>query len=233
VVMGTSYSPKIVTDDLVLCFDAANTRSYPRTGTTWTDISAGFSDSLVSRSTADNGTLTNGPTFDTTNKGSIVFDGTNDHVIISTAPTSLVTDSSPVTISVWAYPHIAGQGMIFGNGNSDRFYVETWGSGPSVFHWGFGGSNNSTTSQATFSINNWYNYVASYDGTNVRGYLNSILTDTTSLSNPSYGGSELKIGNWQNNLYFNGNISNVSVYNRALSEEEIKQNYKALRGRYL
>ncbi|MEK9696312.1 MAG: hypothetical protein VW270_11135, partial [Candidatus Poseidoniales archaeon] len=69
--MGIHYNPKIVTDDLVLCYDAANNRSYPKTGTTWTDL-AGSND----------GTLTNGPTFDTTNGGSIVFDGTNDRVAI-------------------------------------------------------------------------------------------------------------------------------------------------------
>ena len=170
--------------------------------------------------------MTNGPTFDSANRGSIVFDGSNDYVIIPTAPTSLVTNQGAATISVWVYPHVTGQRMIFGNGDTSRFYVETFGS---VFHWGFGGNNNSTTSQATFSINKWYNYVASYDGANVRGYLNSRLTDTTSVS-PSYGGSELKIGNWQNNLYFNGNISNVSVYNRALTGDEVRQNYEATVG---
>ena len=70
-VMGINYNPKIVTDGLVLCYDAANDRSYPNTGTTWTDLAG-----------SNNGTLTNGPTFDTTNGGSIVFDGTNDRISI-------------------------------------------------------------------------------------------------------------------------------------------------------
>ena len=68
--MGVAYNPNIVTDGLVLCLDAANKRSYPGTGTTWTDRSAN----------GNNGTLTNGPTFDSANGGSIVFDGTNDYV---------------------------------------------------------------------------------------------------------------------------------------------------------
>ena len=216
--MACNAGPDIIEDGLVLCLDAANINSYPKSGTTWSDLAG-----------ANDGTLTNGPTFDSANRGSIVFDGSNDYVIIPTAPTSLVTNQGAATISVWAYPHVTGQGMIFGNGNTSRFYVETFGS---VFHWGFGGNNNSTTSQATFSINNWYNYVASYDGANVRGYLNSRLTDTTSVSSPSYGGSELKIGNWQSNLYFNGNISNVSVYNRALSADEVRRNYEATVGRF-
>jgi len=216
--MSLSHSPLIVRDGLVLCLDAANPRSYPKSGTTWSDLAG-----------SNNGALTNGPTFDADDKGSIVFDGSNDYVIIPTAPTSLVTNQSAVTISVWVYPHATGQGIILGNGDGARFYVETFGS---VFHWGFGGSQNSESSQAAFSINNWYNYVASYDETNVRGYLNGSITDTTSLSNPNYGGSELKIGNWQNNLWFNGNISNVSIYNRALTAAEVLQNYNATRGRY-
>ena len=66
--MGLAHSPRIVTDGLVLCVDAASKRSYPGTGTTWTDLKGG-----------NNGTLTNGPTFSSANGGSVVFDGTNDY----------------------------------------------------------------------------------------------------------------------------------------------------------
>ena len=52
--MAFRYSPKIVTDGLVLSVDAANKKSYPGSGTTWYDLSGN----------AINGTLTNGPTFD-------------------------------------------------------------------------------------------------------------------------------------------------------------------------
>ena len=68
--MATDYNPSIVTDGLVLCLDAANTKSYPGSGTTWTDISGKGYD----------GTLTNGPTFSSDNLGCIVFDGSNDRV---------------------------------------------------------------------------------------------------------------------------------------------------------
>ena len=84
--MGVNYNPKIVTDGLVLCYDAANDRSYPNTGTTWTDL-AGSND----------GTLTNGPTFDTTNGGSIVFDGTNDRIAIPIASLPAPNNSANFT----------------------------------------------------------------------------------------------------------------------------------------
>jgi hypothetical protein len=77
--MAFNYSPKIVTDGLVLCLDAANNRSYPGSGTAWTDLSRG----------GNNGALTNGPTFNSANGGSIVFDGTNDYVEIPTRNTNL------------------------------------------------------------------------------------------------------------------------------------------------
>ena len=68
--MGLAHSPSIVTDGLVLCLDAANTKSYPGSGTTWTDISGKGYD----------GTLTNGPTFSSNYGGNIVLDGSNDFV---------------------------------------------------------------------------------------------------------------------------------------------------------
>ena len=68
--MSTRYNPSIVRDNIVQYLDAANTKSYPGSGTSWTDISG----------KSNNGTLTNGPTFDSGNKGSFGFDGSNDYV---------------------------------------------------------------------------------------------------------------------------------------------------------
>ena len=65
--MGLSHSPRIVTDGLVFCVDAGDKMSYPGAGTTWTDLSKN----------RNNGTLVNGPTFDSANGGSISLDGSN------------------------------------------------------------------------------------------------------------------------------------------------------------
>ena len=69
--MSTRYNPSIVRDNLTLYVDAANTKSYSGSGTTWTDISSKNHD----------GTLTNGPTFSSDNLGYLLFDGTNWQVI--------------------------------------------------------------------------------------------------------------------------------------------------------
>ena len=65
-----AYYGNIVKNGLILDMDAAKRDSYPGTGTAWNDIS-GFQ---------YNGTLTNGPTFNSSNGGSIVFDGVDDRV---------------------------------------------------------------------------------------------------------------------------------------------------------
>jgi hypothetical protein len=75
--MATNYSPKIVTDGLVLSLDAADKNSYIGSGTTWTDLSAN----------GHVGTLTNGPTFDSNNGGAIDFDGDNDYVTVPDSST--------------------------------------------------------------------------------------------------------------------------------------------------
>ena len=88
--MAFNYSPKISTDGLVLCLDAANTKSYSGSGTVWSDLSRG----------GNNGTLTNGPTFNSGNGGSIVFDGVNDYVDCGVSNISLPIN---ITLISWIY----------------------------------------------------------------------------------------------------------------------------------
>ena len=101
--MATQYANgKIVTDGLVLSLNAADRNSYPGSGTTWTDTSGN----------GNNGTLTNGPTFNSGNGGYIQFDGTNDRVDIADA-NSLDFGTGGFTILVWvggitSYPGSSG-----------------------------------------------------------------------------------------------------------------------------
>ena len=88
--MSTLQSGHIITDGLVIALDAANTKSYPGSGTTWSDLSGN----------SNNGTLTNGPTFNSRNGGSIVFDGVDDYVTLGT-PSILNGVQLPLTICGW------------------------------------------------------------------------------------------------------------------------------------
>ena len=101
--MGIGAGANAVEDGLVFCVDAANKRSYPGTGTTWTDLTG-----------ENNGTLTNGPTFSSDNRGSIEFDGSDDHVLLDN-DIVLGTASS---ITVWVRD-LGSTGIIAGSSNSN------------------------------------------------------------------------------------------------------------------
>jgi len=230
--MGTGYNPSIVTDGLVFCVDAANQRSYPKSGTTWSDLAG-----------ANNGTLTNGPTFDAGNGGSIVFDGANDYIelgsIDSTNP--LMLNGSDLTISTWVYF----------NGTGDRFQrlidKSSSGSGAGGYSlWvdfdssglGYSVNGNNSSTNTIPSSNAWLNIVVVANQTSATSYIN-----LSSINNSYYSGSHstppatttnCRIGSWNHSTgrELNGNVAALQIYNRALTPDEIRQNYEATVGRY-
>jgi len=208
---------------LVLCLDAGNTKSYPGSGTTWTDLSG----------RGNNGTLTNGPTYSSSNGGSIVFDGTNDYT--NTGKILVPTSSSPYTVSIWCYRNRnnvgyeellaqwtnanSGNSFFFGFNNSNVRFTDNWSD---VVVSGAG------------NTGVWMNLVGVYSVTNAYIFLNGNLSATKG-SGFSYTGTGPFIIGRQGELnaeYFSGNIAQVSIYNRALTASEIQQNYNALKGRF-
>jgi len=77
------------------------------------------------------------------------------------------------------------------------------------------------------SINTWYNVVARFDGTNRQIWLNNVLIggDTPGSSHNVPNANNLTIGTTNVNEYFNGKISNVEIYDRAISDSEIAEIY--------
>ena len=226
--MATKYSPKMVTDGLVLSLDAANTKSYPKSGTTWSDLSGN----------GNTGTLTNSPTFSGANGGSIVFDGVDDY--ISGTNNSSLQLLNDLTIGAWVK---LGSG---GNANQGIFekMVNINYSGYGItrqddyfkFWTGGGGTFAYTNSNITYSSgNNWYYVVGRRMAGNNRLFINSIL-QTDSQSPPlSDSGEVYVIGRYYSNIanfYFVGNIAQTSLYNRALTDAEILQNYNATKSRF-
>ena len=230
--MATKYSPKMVTDGLVLSLDAANTKSYPKSGTTWSDLSGN----------GNTGTLTNGPTFSAGNLGSIVFDGVDDYVNCG-SNSSLNLGS--LTLSAWVkastnvstYRAIIADESITGASTWNyRLYI-VQSSGLVVFDVSGGGYSGVSS---TYAINNnqWYHICAVRTGPGgsqnlyINGILNNSGSDTTSITTLSYA---VWIGRspFSSGIYpFIGNIPQVSIYNRALSATEILQNYNATKNRF-
>jgi hypothetical protein len=224
--MACNYQNKIVSNGLVLCLDAADKKSYPGSGTVWNDRSGN----------SINGTLVNNPTFNSDNSGSIVFDGTNDVV---NASTSIInrTNGQEITVSCWIKPsRTSGQYSVFcANRSNDNniynwmFYQHTI-NGVISFH----GANQNPSSYVP-TINRWINVTNTVTAAGLsRLYVNGVLTYT--VTGYTYGNgtpSRLGIGANAGALEpFQGNIAEVLIYNRALTVEEIKQNFNSTRGRF-
>lgn len=235
--MAFNYSPKIVTDGLVLCLDAANTKSYPGSGTVWTDLSR----------SGNNGTLTNGPTFNSANGGSIVFDGTNDYV-----NNTSYTASNDYTLSSWcyyntptaelgnSYRHLISKGGVFIANSTFGFgFRNVTNTNVRLFLYFYSGSTEGGTEFAltTSPYRQWRNFSVSKTSNNYYFYENGSLLNTFNASfAPTTNSYPLNIGaasTISSISVFNGNISNTLIYNRALSASEVLQNYNALKGRYL
>ena len=212
----------IVTDGLVLRLDAGNPASYSGSGSTWYDLSGG----------GNNGTLTNGPTYDSANKGSIVFDGTNDHVECSNDSSFQIYEG---TISAWikAQNGNSSYRSIIAKGNAWGIFL--YNDIFSTYSWG-----NVARRETGIDLgdNNWHYVAMSFTNTlgtpsnNAILYVDGISVLTTTVTHSNHNIS-VKIGeNGNAGQEFYGNISSAKIYNRALSSTEITQNFNALRGRY-
>lgn len=234
--MSYNNGPKIVTNGLVLYLDAGTTKSYPGSGTTWTNLS----------SNQYNGTLTNGPTYNSANKGSIVFDGSNDYVtcgpvlnfgsassvgtilVLAKGSGDLVTNQRTSSNHGWIQTRVTATSL--------RLYIDAYDLSP------YGESFFALLSDTPYStlINQWnfYSIVINRPANQYTlGINNYFFTSTKSFTVASYQNfNTIEIGRMNNSTYgttyFTGNISNVAVYNRVLSQNEILQNYNALKGRY-
>lgn len=225
---GSQVPSGIVNDSsLVLYLDAGLAQSYPGTGTTWTDLTE----------PKENGTLINGVGYSSANQGSLVFDGVNDYVNVLTAlPFSL-------TASVWAKstPSTWNEnGFLVSVRKANGFVIHpVSGTNNVIFYINdSSGSLNSIGTAVTIpNIQNWNYYTILTNGSNSHSiYINGVHIFTSSSTIPrtsSVTKWNLKIGNDDTtSRYLNGNISEVELYNRALTPTEITQNFNALKGRY-
>lgn len=234
--MALGHSPSIVTNGLLWCLDAGNTKSYPGSGTSWYDLSGN----------SRTATIYNGPTY---SSGSLVFDGLNDHCggasDIKWTPDGSVGYST-LTVEVWVKTTDTS-GSIYSkpwNGSGeynlrigyDALYLQSFS--------GFTGLNHPTA----INDGNWKQIVCQVNNTQMRTYVNG--NKFSASANHGLTGGITTIGDqtlatslmtlypygqgWAGvaSQAISGNLAAVKVYNRVLSDDEILQNFNALRGRF-
>ena len=205
----------IPTSGLSLYVDAGRTSSYSGSGNQWNDLS-------VNNNT---GTLQNSPTYSTSNQGILTFNGSNQYTTFS-SPSNIPIGNSNYTISVWFNASSLGQNGFVGWGgylNTNQVNALRLSATGFVHYWWANDLNVNTA----LSINTWYNVVARFDGTNRQLWLNNVLIggDTPGSGHNVPNANNLTIGTTNVNEYFNGKISNVEIYNRAISDSEIAEIY--------
>jgi len=233
--MAFNYSPKIVTDGLVLYMDAANSKSYVSGSTTWNDISR----------SGNNGTLTNGPTFNSSNGGSIVFDGVDDRV----SRTTNINTGQNFTVNAWIYPTLLGitrravaASSYNYTGQNGWFFASGGGGTNNAFFLSVGNDNAYRVAAAnTLSLSQWVyiSAVCQNGGGSINLYKNGVETSyaLTSLSTNTliYTYPQFNVGYRDTAGLtdpYTGNIAQVTIYNKTLTASEVLQNYNATKGRY-
>lgn len=236
--------PQIVTSGLIVHLDAANPKSYAGTGSNWYDRTQN----------GNNGTLVNGPTFSSTNKGSILFDGVNDYISVGQY---LTFSMAPTNVSM----------LFWINGTYSNYYLGVFerttytGSGlnvpiPSngwvqVGYISSGSTNYFVINGIRYVSNTSGRYSYDFVDTPIYSAADTLFGGPSSPNfafslqaasggyNSSYVWSDKSnrlLGRNQTGTglskYFNGNISNVTIYNRTLSETEVLQNYNVTRTRF-
>lgn len=230
--MALVHNPSTTTSGLVFCLDAVNPLSYPRSGTTWTDLTR----------SSFNGTLLNGPAFSNDGGGSLTFDGTDDRVDCGTNFSSIITGTNSFTIETWVYPeNVQNQyNNIWGN-HADNFtglVCQQNATNLNQYSWGWGTGGSWGPGSNLFNINTqrWNHLVAMRNGSNVQTYLNGILIDTTVSSanlGPSVYNFQIANGyNPSNPRLFRGKIGGLKIYSKGLSNIEVLQNFNATRNRF-
>ena len=224
--MAVGYNPSIVSDGLVFYLDAASTRCYSGLGNTANGLVGGIGATLI-----------NGVGFGSTNNGYFIFDGTDDYIAAS--GTNFPLSNSPRTLNIWYYTNTSTwQGNInnlfwYGTASGRQSFGVDFNTYPEMefYSWADDVNWNTTRPQE-----GWKNLQITYDGDlSSKVYESGILVATKTFgaqlntvlsTNVQIGAITYVPG------YFDSNISQVSMYNRALSEQEILQNFSATRFRY-
>ena len=220
--MAQAHGPRIVTDGLVFCVDAANVKSYPGSGNTWSNLANTNSSGTFSGATYDNGSI--------------------DFVPNSFVPfiNDTALDTQTPSVEVWVKTDALTQyGFWFEKGTVNTQY-SLFQEGTNIT-WrtaGLSPTDIDVTTATYMNTTSWYQIVGTFTSGSKKLYINAVergssgVTGTIStsaggMSIGAYGGY-----NGGRSYYYNGRLASCKVYNKVLTPEEVSQNFNALRGRY-
>ena len=244
--MAVAYNfagPRIVSDGLVLYLDAANPNSYNfSTPLTWKDISGN----------RNNGTLINGTAVMSTTAGNVIsFDGVNDFVQVpydSYWDTNVFGTATNFTLTCWvklnlfmnwdtliSKADVSTLGGFYSSNEGPSIWTYAGGF-QAVFSSGVAGNPSGSTVTINYGASNtqkWYHTCFTGDGTTLRFYIDGTQIGTNLVSSRTYPVTTSTVGPTLGRRdYMNGQMSNVMLYNRALTPAEITQNFNATRSRF-
>jgi hypothetical protein len=226
-------SKNIITDGLVLNLDASDKLSYSGSGVTWTDRSGnGY-----------NSTLINGPDFTSANGGAIVFDGASDRATFTTP----IGASSSQTYEIWTNI-IASSGAAAGfayllhnnsnNHSTGNSYLHIGVSSDGKYTASLNGQYVNMNTGVVASNSNIVQIILTWDGTTQKNYINAVLKNSESLSgsvqnfSTTTGMGDAVQAGANGYREVQGRVYSVKIYNKALTQAEISQNYNATKSRF-
>jgi hypothetical protein len=216
--MALNHSPKIVTSGLVLALDAANPKSYPGSGTVWTDLSG----------KGNNGTLVNGVGYSGDNLGSLVFDGVNDYVNCGN-----IGNTSTSSYEIWfRITSIPGDSRVLFSDNITKAGLGFYQSNSFILSSGGSGDTQRLCDLNNLNSSGWNYVVVVYNNKTPSCFINTIEASYFGTNYWTNTTNNFEIGRRSSGSNFAGFIGIVKIYNRVLSSLEIQQNFNALRGRY-
>ena len=234
-----THSPRIITDGLVLCLDAANRQSYPGSGTVWNDLSNNGNNFSWSSPAPTFTTYNNIPVISTTPTY------TSLRAVKSTTYNGMRTGTGSYTAFSFFRPNQTTSYKIlisFGpaNSNCNGENIHPIGIGNGKFVGGSCGGLGtwSDSSGVTPTTTKFWCVATTYDGTTERVYVDGVLDKSASSftnNTPVSVSNAISLG-WIRDdgasYSMDASIGNIMMYNRALTVQEILQNYNALKGRY-
>jgi hypothetical protein len=193
-----------------------------------------------------NGELVNNPTFDIANRGSLVFDGVDDYINIGNSIWSTIFDNTinnNFTLSLWMKPtNIGTDQALISQRHGDAMSLFLMSNGKVTFE--MDDTQNFVGTNSILENNIWYNIIVTFYNNTSNSYCEYYVNGDFERSETKWDGNGTTINNnlwigWQSRTnygrnpgFFEGLISYIHIYNRAISSHEVKQNYNAIKGRY-